>query len=807
MVECFRPLCNRKTPMKKLLISSRNDHKIREIRAILGRPGLEILSAADVPGLPDVEEDGGTFAENALKKARELARASGLWTIADDSGLEVDALHGEPGVHSARYAGEHGRDAANNAKLLGKLEGVSDRGAQFHSAVALVAPDGREWLAEGVCRGTILTEGRGTGGFGYDPLFVPEGYDRTFAELGSEVKNRISHRARALAEAKRIFPLNLPPSPMHYDIPGFSSVSSLSLSCDEPGAWRIDASRDTAPDGAELLRLRLSADGPVPPPSFDVSLVAQQTGARWIWNSRDDVPTLPPEWGGSMQTDVARGTPILVVGGTDGRSKLSVACSEATRLVDWRYGLCEEDAFLHVRLRFFGTPEAPIEAWEAAIRLDAAPRFWSDAVRVASEWVCARPDYAPMPAPEAAFEPLYSTWYGYHQDVYDKPLEEEFARAAALGMRTLIVDDGWQTDDTGRGYAFCGDWEPSPRRFPDLRAHVERVHALGMRYMLWFSVPFIGEKSRAFARFQGKFLYQRAGLGAYILDPRFPEVREFLAGTFEHAVRDWGLDGLKLDFIDNMAAPRPDPAEAENYAGRDIRSVPAAVHALMTEIRRRLTALRPDILIEFRQTYMGPAIRSFGNMIRAADVPGDPLRNRARTARLRLTSGGTAVHADMLEWNPQETPEQAAQQILSVLYSVIQYSMRLDRLPEAHLRMMRHWIGWTCAHRAALLHGTFRAHSPELGYPLLEGASETERVATVYAADLVVRGGPTDRELWVVNATDVPSVLLELAVAPASVEVFDTFGDRQDAADPLAWRASSPIRVPVPVSGLLHLRW
>lgn len=190
-----------------LLISSRNDHKIREIKAILGRPGLDIRSVADVPDLPDVEEDGDTFAANALKKARELARASGFWTIADDSGLEVDALGGAPGVMSARYAGVHGDDGANNAKLLRQLDGVTDRGAQFHSAVALVAPDGREWVAEGICRGTLLTEGRGTGGFGYDPLFVPEGFDKTFAELGSEVKNRISHRAKALAEAKRTFPL------------------------------------------------------------------------------------------------------------------------------------------------------------------------------------------------------------------------------------------------------------------------------------------------------------------------------------------------------------------------------------------------------------------------------------------------------------------------------------------------------------------------------------------------------------------------------------------------------------------------
>ena len=192
----------------KLLISSRNAHKIREIRDILGRPGLELLSVDDIPSLPDVDEDGDTFAANALKKARDLCRASGLWTIADDSGLEVDALGGAPGVLSARYAGVHGRDGDNNQKLLRELAGSPDRSAQFHSAIALVAPDGREWVAEGICRGHMIEEPRGNGGFGYDPLFVPDGFDKTFAELGSDVKNRISHRARALAEARRTFPLD-----------------------------------------------------------------------------------------------------------------------------------------------------------------------------------------------------------------------------------------------------------------------------------------------------------------------------------------------------------------------------------------------------------------------------------------------------------------------------------------------------------------------------------------------------------------------------------------------------------------------
>ena len=503
-----------------------------------------------------------------------------------------------------------------------------------------------------------------------------------------------------------------------------------------------------------------------------------------------------------IQVDERDFHPVLVLAGSDGLARLSVACSEATRRIDWRYGLYEEDGFVHVRLGFFYEPEAPLSAYEAEVRLDAALRDWADAVRAASDWVCARPEYEPMPVPDAALDPLYSTWYGYHQDVHDGVLEREFAEAAALGMRTLIVDDGWQTEDTGRGYAFCGDWEPAPSRFPDFRAHVDRVHALGMKHMIWYSVPFVGFKSRAAERFAGKFLCKRENMGAWVLDPRFPEVREFLASTYERAVREWNLDGLKLDFIDSFYAPDPDPAAAEGWAGRDIRSVPEAVLALMTEVRRRLESARPGILVEFRQGYMGPAIRSFGNMIRAGDVPGDPLRNRARTARLRLTSGTTAVHSDMLEWNPRETPEQAAQQILSVLFSVIQYSMRLDRLPADHRRMMRHWIAWTTEHRDALLRGDFRPRSPELGYPMLEGASASERVLAVYEPGLCA-AVPADREAWIVNATDTPSLLLNLAVAPVSAEAFDVFGAPVAVAAPVRGLQ----RAAVPPSGLLRLRF
>ena len=183
---------------QRLVVATHNKNKIREIGEIL--PGWEIV--AEDSG---AEETADTFAGNALIKARAIAPLHpGAWIMADDSGLEVDALGGEPGVRSARYAGRDGDTPANNALLLKNLAGVTDRRAQFTCAMALVAPDGTEHVFTGHCPGRIRTEASGAGGFGYDPLFEPDGFDRTFAELAPEEKNSISHRGRALAQVRRL---------------------------------------------------------------------------------------------------------------------------------------------------------------------------------------------------------------------------------------------------------------------------------------------------------------------------------------------------------------------------------------------------------------------------------------------------------------------------------------------------------------------------------------------------------------------------------------------------------------------------
>lgn len=186
----------------ELVVATRNAGKLREIVALLDGSGVTVRGLGDFPDLPEVEEDGATFAENARKKGETIARLTGRLTLADDSGLEVEALGGAPGVHSARYAGVQGDDGGNNRKLLKALDGVprEERSAAFVCAIALSAPDGSSRLFFGRLPGLILTELRGAGGFGYDPLFLVPEYGKTLAELPLEIKNRISHRGQALRQ-------------------------------------------------------------------------------------------------------------------------------------------------------------------------------------------------------------------------------------------------------------------------------------------------------------------------------------------------------------------------------------------------------------------------------------------------------------------------------------------------------------------------------------------------------------------------------------------------------------------------------
>ena len=572
--------------------------------------------------------------------------------------------------------------------------------------------------------------------------------------------------------------------PLEAVVGGFP-VGDVKLECPEPIGWSVDFRREAESNGVEYAVVEMQREEPGFPPVFGLTFDFAKRDIVAAWRPWSECAGFGIYWDpknlpDAGRTDFRSWLPLYACYSSGGSNRMTFASSETAEPLTVRAGIREEDNRLCFAFRFYGEKVAKRSHLLVKLRIDARNVFWSDAVGEAADWMSAESGRVPAQVPDAAFAPLYSTWYAFHQDVRQDEIEQECELASKMGMGTIIVDDGWQTDDTNRGYAFCGDWTESCSRFPDIKAHVKRVHSMGMKYMLWYSVPFIGDKSANAERFKGKFLYHDERLHTYCLDPRFPDVRDFLISTYERAVRDWGVDGVKLDFIDSIKVRGKDPAIEENYKGRDMKSVSDATERLVSDIYSRLSAVKKDVLIEFRQSYIGPSIRTAANMLRVGDCPADMQRNRCGIVNLRLTSGKTAVHSDMLEWHPDDTPEAAAKNVLCVMFSTVQYSMKLSGLDKRHADMIGHWSRFGAAHCGALQRGRFRAYHPELAYPLLEGESDSERIFGVYAAEIAVASGTLDRPVYVLNATDADSLVVEIQ-SRAAVEAYDTYGVKVSA--------------------------
>ncbi len=591
----------------------------------------------------------------------------------------------------------------------------------------------------------------------------------------------------------------------------FAGVAEVT--CDDPGPWTFDVSA-SVDAGRDVVTVRLAAPAETNPPPFGVYVRGSGAGVQNVWTADTSVdgdgrhlrPKLWWGWCAKYRSELARDLPLAVGFNAAERAPVALAASEAMRPVEFGLYADDETCDVIARCELFTRPAAPLRAYEVSVLVDRRNGTLPDTVREATDWISRVNGFRPASVPQAAFEPLYSTWYAYLQDVRAEPLEAEARHAAALGMKTMILDDGWQKEDSATFYSAVGDWMPVPSRFPDMRAHVAKVHAAGLKYMLWLAVPYVGDESKAFERFRGKYLQVRGTTSpgrSAILDPRFPEVREYLIRTYERVVGEWGFDGVKLDFIDAFAVDGADPAVAEGYAGRDYREVPLAVNRLMKDVLARLRKINPDVLVEFRQRYMGPAVLQYGNMMRAWDCPADPCANRRRICDLRLTSGPLAVHSDMLVWSRDEAPEGAALPILNALYSTIQYSMILAKIRPDHREVIRHWLDFSRRHRDALVKGRFTPHHAESGYTWVEGESEAERVVTSYSGDAVVRAGAPDRTVFLVNATGAEGMIVDFAAKPSSVRFFDVLGKPAGTAAPSA----GLVRLPVPASGFAEVAW
>jgi len=549
------------------------------------------------------------------------------------------------------------------------------------------------------------------------------------------------------------------------------------------GAGRI-TERPAAEPG--VLQYDVTADGPVTlrwtwPADTAVTLWRASQGSR---------RELPTDWGAHRDIWSVRSAPVATLVDAQDRNLATISLSSRVRGCDFAVGVHEETAEQLVELTV-----KDLEGRHFTLRIDLRELHFADALRaVTDEWTAELGDRIAH-VPRVAREAMYSTWYSDHQHVSAESVERHARAGAAYGCEAVIVDDGWQTDDTRRGYAYCGDWEPTSKTFPDMAEHVRRVHELGLRYVLWIAPPLIGVHSKAWDRLKDRTLGFADGEVTAVLDPRYPEVREHLLECCIRPVRDWGVDGLKIDFIDSWAWDSPPPAP-----DGDCTSVDEGVELLLQAVTDELRRLRPDVLIEFRQDYVNPRLWQFGTFLRAGDCALDPVENRVRTVDCRLLAGDRAVHSDMLLWHGDASPETVAQQFIGALFSTPQVSMELDALSEEHERVVRFWLGFVRDHADVLLDGVLLPSRPDARYTQVRAVGAETTVVAVFtnpvvrleSASTVVVNGGADRRIFVEGAAGGP---VDLVVSDCSgAEVY-----RRTTTPPEVWA------IDVPVAGVARI--
>lgn len=480
-----------------------------------------------------------------------------------------------------------------------------------------------------------------------------------------------------------------------------------------------------------------------------------------------------PSWRKRVTSSrLASGAPMHQLLSATGKNRLTISLSDPKTPCEIATGAHERNGKMECEVRFFTAPINTITEYHAVIYLDTTDRRYDLSIKAAERyWAedCGCPEAY---IPDASRRAVYSCWYSFHQSIDVDAIVRQCELAKPLGMDTVIVDDGWQCDDVNGGYAWCGDWKAMPSKVPDMKAFVDRVHATGMKFVLWYSVPALGIHSEAYARFKDMVLNPSARSWCS-LDPRFPQVREYLTGIYTDAVRNWGLDGMKLDFIDSFRLFPDTPAFDERW---DTLSLEDGVEKLLDGVTSALRAINPDFMIEFRQSYFGPVIRHFGNMIRVGDCPNDSYRNHVSGIDLRFLLGGTPVHSDMLMWDPEEPAEAAAQQVISTLFTVPQISVMLDRISDDQRAMLAFYLKFWNDHRETLLDGELTADNPEQLYSLVRAKNDGEIIAVAYSKPIL--SVSKFRKVFFINSSDSEVLFLRSAadVGQRTAEILDCTG-------------------------------
>ena len=551
-----------------------------------------------------------------------------------------------------------------------------------------------------------------------------------------------------------------------------------------------------------LFRVRIELPEKKQPAPVRISWEEELRDVLSVWTPSSGFNKRVHQWFGATVSSSCFqfGAPVLATIGEGERNRETVSVSDPVTPVSIRFCATEftRSKPLEYAVTMFAQPTDALSSYETELRIDARPVPYYRAIgEVYGSWKAA--GYGIPDPPAAAEDPLYSSWYCFMQAPESERLLRELKIASELGFRTVILDDGWQfAGETTNNYSLCGEWQPSPDKFPDFKAFADGVHRLGMKLVVWFAVPFVGTASPLFEKFRDKFLYVMEGImQAGVLDIRRPEIRAFLIGHYRRFLTEYDIDGYKFDFIDSFQAP-PESAPFDP-AAMDCETVGDAVRTLLTEIEEELGAIKPGLLYEYRQNYVGPAINRFGNMLRVGDCAYDAVTHRVGTVDLRLLHYPVAVHSDMLVWAPEEPVRLCARQLLNILFSVPQISVLLEKSTEEQKELLGAFLAYWTENRPILLHGDFRPECPESNYSVIRAVGEEKEIAVLHGVRSFALGElpcnvflENDREgLIVENPTD----------RERTARICAFFG--RDLLDTVRIPPRSVVPLPVPPMGLL----
>lgn len=509
--------------------------------------------------------------------------------------------------------------------------------------------------------------------------------------------------------------------------------------------------------------------------------------------------SLRADWSYGDRVMSSISAPVIAFFNEEGKNRGTFAVSETKKEVKMKFGVHEEDGTMKCVIEIqAGILEE--KEYQIKILMDERDVAYEEALRGVTSWWKEECQLQEAMIPKSAKEPMYSFWYSFHQQFTAEEIEEECCLAKEMGFETVIVDDGWQTDDTNRGYGYCGDWKVAEGKIKDMKQHVQKVHGMGMKYLLWFSVPYVGYYSKMWNLFHDKLIAVDEEQKTGILDIRYQEVREYLKNIYVTAIKEWDLDGLKLDFIDEFYERESTPKSNDKM---DCSCLQEALNLLLQETMVALKAIKEDVLIEFRQRYIGPTIRQYGNILRVGDCPNSGISNRVGIIDLRLLSGNTAVHSDMVMWNQGERAEEAALQIISCLFGTLQFSVRLDRMTEEQKRMVQNYMKFAKQHKDVLQEAPIEAKEPHNLYPEVRGYKEAKEVIVCYSGNRVVSVRNEYEKTIIVNGTKVKSIVVKMEKEEErQVTVMDCFGNVLKQEQQLLTGIQE---IPCPVGGRIEL--